>query len=175
VTVNVNDRFGYGIVINSSIYVWEGPTTRRTGALLLCDCGTFYEASLNALKLNRIQSCGCFRRESFRQRRTTHGMSYHPYYHLWTNMMARCYDALHLDYHRYGGRGITVCSQWHDVKQFISDIERLLGDKPSPDMSLDRINNDGNYEPDNVQWATAQQQAGNRSAMGNQYYGNVRF
>ena len=81
-----------------------------------------------------------------------HDGTRHPLYRTWANMMARCYDPENPSYRRYGGRGIEVSQCWHDVAQFIADIERLLGPRPDG-MTLDREDNDGNYEEGNVRWA----------------------
>ena len=82
-------------------------------------------------------------------------------YRTWANMLRRCENPQDHFYYRYGGRGITVCERWHDVKLFIADIESLLGFRP-PGMTLDRKDNDGNYEPGNVRWATNGEQQLNR-------------
>ena len=74
-------------------------------------------------------------------------------------MWIRCTKPSHVRYHRYGGRGIRVCARWEDFAVFLADV----GERPSPTHSLDRINNDGNYEPSNVRWATPAEQARNRS------------
>lgn len=79
-------------------------------------------------------------------------------------MLDRCEDPKHKNYARYGGRGIAVCERWHDVQLFIADIEQLLGPRP-PAMSIDRIDNNGNYKPGNVRWATALQQRHNQSGV----------
>lgn len=75
-------------------------------------------------------------------------------------MLRRCYDTSYKDYHRYGGRGTTVCDRWRNsVSDFVVD----MGPRPGPGFSLDRENNDGNYEPGNCRWATVDQQVNNRS------------
>jgi hypothetical protein len=80
-------------------------------------------------------------------------------YASWRGMMERCYNPECAKYPRYGGRGITVCERWHDVRAFISD----MGKRPSPEHSIGRIDNDGNYEPSNCRWETRTQQSRNRS------------
>lgn len=97
-----------------------------------------------------------------RDRRVKHGLHGHPLYRTWEGMLARCERLTDPSYATYGGRGITVCPEWHDLRQFVADIERILGQRP-PGHTLDRYpDNDGNYEPGNVRWATWEQQAANR-------------
>ena len=90
-----------------------------------------------------------------------HGLSKHPMYATWHGMMARCLNQNDPRYDDYGARGITVCDAWRTLTVFIEWIEQNLGSRPDG-HTLDRINNDGNYEPGNVRWATRQQQQQNR-------------
>ena len=92
---------------------------------------------------------------------TTHGLSRHPLYGTWKKMCRRCEVPTVKDYPNYGGRGIRVCAEWHDVTTFVAWIEANIGPKP-PGVSLDRIDPDGHYEPGNVRWATAAEQCANR-------------
>ena len=93
----------------------------------------------------------------------THGLFGHPLYYTWHRMMARCYDPHYTNFKYWGGRGITVCDEWHDIQVFIQWMESEAGIGLRPDgLSLDRIDNDGNYEPGNVRWATRSEQNLNR-------------
>lgn len=88
---------------------------------------------------------------------TTHGLSEHPLYSTWANMMARCYNPRVRSYRDYGARGITVSARWHDVRLFITDIENSIGPRPSG-LTLDRTDNDSDYAPGKVRWITRAEQ-----------------
>lgn len=91
--------------------------------------------------------------------REFHGLKHTPEYEAWCHMKRRCYNKNTPQYRDYGGRGITVCDKWlHSFTAFLSDV----GKKPTPSHSINRIDNDGNYEPGNVNWATPSEQASNK-------------
>lgn len=118
-----------------------------------CDCGKSTSVPGSRLRSGNTRSCGCLLTES------QHGGFGTPEYQCWLDMKRRCYNRRTVAYKDYGGRGISVCDRWFDSFQnFIDDVGR----RPSSSYSLDRINNDGNYEPGNVRWATRHQQSVNQ-------------
>jgi len=128
-------------------------TARRSHWECLCDCGGRTLAYTGNLNNGHTTTCGCGKR------RVTHGRTFHPLYHIWRHMKERCLNPDHKSYPRYGGRGIKICEQWiNSLQAFAADV----GERPGRWASLDRINNDGNYEPGNVRWATRKDQSNNR-------------
>lgn len=119
----------------------------------LCDCGGETIVRLTHIRSGQIKTCGCGR-----SHRKTHGMSRSPEFKSWLHMKERCHKEDNPQYHNYGGRGVEVCSEWRDDFQAFYDH---IGPKPSPELTVDRVDNDGNYEPGNVRWASRQQQCRN--------------
>lgn len=133
-----------------------------------CDCGTEKTIMAVDLRSKHTLSCGCLARELSSRRVTTHGQSGNPRtglkksseYISWQSMIQRCYDQKVPYYKNYGGRGIAVCDRWRSsFEAFLAD----MGPRPAG-KTLDRIDNDGNYEPGNCRWATAKEQRLNQRA-----------
>lgn len=150
-----NMRLGSLTVLSDAGVGQTGGDTKRRLVNCLCDCGKHFTAIATRVKSGRKLSCGC----ALTNPLTKHLGCKSPEYKSWESMKQRCLNPNHHAYADYGGRGIKVCASWEsDYGQFVKD----MGPRPTLSHTLDRINNDGDYEPSNCQWATRKQQQNNR-------------
>lgn len=122
-----------------------------------CTCGKRCAVVTGSLNRGLTLSCGCYNKEEMLARFSQHNQSHTAEYSVWISMLARCRNRHDKNWIRYGKRGITVCDRWLSFEAFIQD----MGWRPTSKHSIDRINNEGNYEPSNCRWATLDQQRRN--------------
>lgn len=147
--------------------VVEGLANRPRGKgrfwVCVCDCGGTIEVPTRFLNFGSTQHCGCSRKPHvLPPRRRTHGEAHHlnksPEYRSWCSMWTRCRNPNYAEAHLYSGRGITVCDRWKSYENFLED----MGRRPTPQHSLDRIDVNGNYTPENCRWADNFEQGRNK-------------
>ncbi len=158
--ININDyigkKFGQLTVLSEC-----NPINKHTSFLVKCDCGVELKLDTYRLVSGHTSSCGCLRRKVCAQKVTTHSLSRHPIYRIWGNMIQRCYDTNSNRYYVYGGKGIKICKEWrNDFKSF---YHWMILNNWKKGLQIDRIDNDGNYEPDNCRIVSMKENMNNRS------------
>ncbi len=137
-----------------------GSSGKKMG-LYQCHCGNFCEKKINSVNTGRTKSCGCLLKKpnkySFR-----HGLINTPEYTAWVNMKDRCYNKKSKHYKDYGGRGIMVCERWTNKENGFINFYQDLGSKSDTKLTLERIDNSGNYYPENCKWGTNKEQQNNK-------------
>ena len=149
----IGQRFGRLTVL---LPVWF-IKRRQKAWLCSCDCGSATVVLTGSLRRGCTKSCGCLQREQAGTQRLTHGQRHSRTYESWKHMKSRCSNPNYQYFASYGGRGIAVCERWEKFENFLAD----MGERP-PGKSLDRIDNEKGYCPENCRWATHSEQMKNR-------------
>ena len=164
-----NQRFGRLTAIELYGSIRDKNNVPHRYWLCKCDCGETVKVRTHDLNRGAIKSCGCLHSDLLAERNKTHNMSKTNLYNIWSNMKERCFNKNHPRYKDYGGRGITVCPEWLNFENFKEwafnngFVDIKVGKRSL--LSIDRIDNDGDYEPSNCRWGDKYIQANNKRSV----------
>lgn len=147
------------------LYPNESSKEKKRYGIYKCVCGNKFKTQTQGVKNKRTKSCGCLQKkitaENNKKTKTTHGLYNTKLYRLWNGIMQRCTNPNRIDYINYGGRGITVCDRWKNPKNFVEDMQSDY----KQGLTIDRINPNGDYNPDNCRWTTKKVQSRNTRVL----------
>lgn len=162
-------EYNNGDIVGSCIYIFELPIRKFNSgqvqrmAMFMCPlCGNKFSSQVADVRSGHTNSCGCYGKQRRLDSLTSHGLTHHPLYQTWLNIKKRCYNDSDPGYHNYGGRGISMYEPWMKTPDAFIDYVSKLSNYGEPGMTLDRENNDGNYEPGNLRWVDMRTQLLNR-------------
>lgn len=153
--VQVGDKFGRLSPVGVPFMLGE-----HQHVVCQCECGNHVVSHVGGLKSGKSRSCGCLQRQLASERLRTHGETGTRLFNIWSTMKARCSWSGHIGFSYYGGRGIRVCEEWQRYETFRN---WALANGYRDDLTIDRVDNDGNYEPSNCRWSSPSEQCNNRS------------
>lgn len=164
-------KFGRLIVLEKS-----NKLHNKTTWLCKCDCGNYKKATTSDLKSNKIKSCGCLLKERaivFCKNKSKHNLTGTRIYRIWNSMKQRCYYKNGRNYKNYGAKGITVYKEWKN--DFLNFYNWSINNGYKDNLTIDRINVNGNYEPNNCRWVSMKEQENNRTNNRIYIYGNKKY
>ena len=156
----INQKFGKLTVIEFNAKITKNKRTRQYW-LCKCECGNYKIIEQDHLISGHTRSCGCLKKEIIRNKIHKHGLTNTRLFRIWTNIKTRCYNKKLKCYKNYGGRGIAVCNEW--LKDFKAFYNWAINNGYSDDLTIDRINVNGHYEPNNCRWIDIKTQQRNRA------------
>ena len=160
IEVKIGDRYGRLVIISEPFSVKSPSGQSKRKVLCRCDCGNEKEYFLDLIRRRHTSSCGCYNSELITKRRLKHGLYNDRIYHIYRSMLSRCYNENNVRYNDYGGRGIIVCNEWKN--DFSTFLDWSYNNGYDVALTLDRIDNNGKYEPCNCRWTTMKVQSNNR-------------